>query len=602
MTTKFFRKKIAHTIPHEPGIYKYRDEQGTLLYVGKAKDLYNRVTSYFNLANQTRKTQLMISKATQIEFTVVENERDALLLENVLIKEHQPPYNVSLKDDKTYPWICIKNERFPRVFMTRTFIKDGSQYFGPYTSVLRARTILDFVKTVYQLRTCSLWLSEKNIDAKKFRVCLEYHIGNCKGPCENHQSEEDYMQSILQIRSILKGNISPVVNSLKEKMNDFATHMKFEDAGKIKQKLNALEDYRVKTTIVNPMIHDVDVFSFLTDEKKMFVSFLKVMNGSIIQTQTIELKKNMEEDDDELLLFAIHELRTRFESTSKEIVLEKKIIYPDEKVSVTVPQKGDKKKLLELAHTNAVFFRSSRRLTEIGLKEKNPATRILEKLKDDFRLTEIPIHIECFDNSNFQGAYPVSSLVVFKNAKPSKKDYRHFNIKTVEGPDDFASMEEVVYRRYKRMIEENQPLPQLIMIDGGKGQLSSALKSLEKLNLVGQVAIAGIAKKLEEIYFPGDKLPLYVNKKSESLRLIQRIRDEAHRFGITHHRSRRDKGTLKTSLSDIKGIGKETADKLLKHFRSVAKIRSATNEEINKVIGIAKTKLLAEYFSENKKG
>ena len=595
MTAEEFRAQFAPRLPHQPGVYRYLDEEQRILYVGKAKDLFKRVSSYFNKNNISGKTALMLRKASRIEFTVLNSERDALLLENSLIKEYQPRFNVSLKDDKTYPWICISGERFPRVFLTRQQQQDGSEYYGPYTSVGRVRSILDFLKGLYPLRTCHLLLNEKNIAAKKFRVCLEFHIGNCKGPCEGLQSEADYLQQIREIRFILKGNLRSVIGRIREEMEVQALAMHYEEAESLKKKAESLEAYEVKSTVVNPKINDVDVFAFVADEKDMFVGYLKVMNGTITMAQTVELKKRLEEDDEELLQFAIHELRSRFDSHSPEILLQQPIETALEAVEVTVPQIGDKKKLLDLALKNALVFRQSRRLTEHGMKE-DPGLRVMQQLQQDFHLKDLPRHIECFDNSNFQGAYPVSSLVVFKNGKPSKKDYRHFNVKTVEGPDDFATMEEVVYRRYKRQLEENQPLPQLIIIDGGKGQLSAALQSLDKLQLSGRIAIAGIAKRLEEIYFPGDSLPLYINKKSESLRLIQQLRDEAHRFGITFHRKKRDQGTLKTELDEIKGIGEETSRLLLQHFRSVEKIKQATPEELSPVVGPSRAGKVFAHF------
>ncbi|HAP00908.1 MAG TPA: excinuclease ABC subunit C [Bacteroidetes bacterium] len=570
-------------LPSLPGVYKFKDKEGKLIYVGKAKNLKKRVSSYFNRDLGTNKTTVMVRTASSLEFMIVNSEHDALLLENNLIKEFQPRYNVNLKDGKTYPFICIKKERFPRIFFTRKLIKDGSEYFGPYTSVNRASVLLDTIKQLFPLRTCNLFLAQKNIEQKKFKVCLEYHIGNCKGPCENLQSEEDYNSTIQQIRNLLKGHLKPVSDYLNAEMKKLSENYEFEKANLFKQKLEMLENYQHTSTVVNPSLSNIDVFAFVEDEKTAFVNYMKVVNGSIIQSKTIELHKKIEEEKTEMLQFAVNELRQQFSSASEEIIVPFFIPAPDEKIKITVPVRGDKKKLLELAEKNVAFYKLN--LSLHSGNKQTPQERIMKQLQEDFRLKELPTHIECFDNSNFQGSFPVASMVVFKNAKPSKKDYRHFNIKTVEGPNDFASMEEIVYRRYKRLTEENQSLPQLVIIDGGKGQLGAAMNSIDKLGLRGKMAIAGIAKRLEEIYFPDDSLPLYINKKSEGLKVIQQIRNEAHRFAITFHREKRSKGTIKTGLEEINGVGKSTADKLLKHFRSVEKIKSASIEELISVIG-----------------
>ncbi len=591
------KTEVLPTIPHNPGIYKYYDKDDTILYVGKAKDLRKRVASYFTKKHDTGKTRILVSKIARIEFSVVETEQDALLLENVLIKELQPRYNLLLKDDKSYPYICIKKERFPRVFITRNVYKDGSEYLGPYTSGYQVRTIIELLRELFTLRTCNFNLSDYNIKAGKFKVCLEYHIGNCKGPCAGLQTESDYNEMIVQIRKILKGNIASVIKYVKKEMDKAAENFEFEVAHDLKLKLKSLENYQSKSTVVNPKINNVDVFNIDENEKRAFISYLKVVNGTIIQTKVIELVKKLEETTEELLQFGILELRRQFESNSEELFLPVEMEFPDEKLKITIPQIGDKKKLLDLARKNAFYYKKQ---YEIKTQDrKRPSERrfeILNQLKKDLRLTELPQHIECFDNSNFQGAYPVASMVCFKDAKPSKKDYRHYKIKTVVGPDDFASMEEVVYRRYKRLRDEEKPFPQLIVIDGGKGQLSSAVKSLKELGVYNKMAIIGIAKKLEEIYVPNDSIPLYIDKRSESLKLIQQLRNEAHRFAITYHRNLREKGTLKSELEDIKGIGAKTADKLLTHFKSMEKIKTASEEELKEVVGLSQAKKIMGYF------
>ena len=594
----FDYKKALADIPHNPGVYQYFDADDALIYIGKAKDLRNRVGSYFNQENNqfNGKTRVLVSKIRRISFTIVDTEIDAWLLENSLIKKHQPRYNIMLKDDKTYPWIIIKKEKFPRVYWTRNQVKDGSTYFGPYASGTMMHTILDLIKETYTLRTCNLPLTPQNIAAGKFKVCLEYQIGNCKGPCQNYQSEADYNQNIEEIKDILNGKIGNVIKSVKQVVKTAAEDLNFELAHSYQNKLAVLEKYQSKSTVVNSAITNIDVVSIASDERYAFVNFLKVMNGSIIQTQTIEIKKRLDESDEELLTIAITEFRTKFKSTSKEIVVPFPVSLQDENIKLIVPKLGEKKKLLELSEKNVLFFKREK----LNQYEKvNPdlrTDRILSQMQKDLRLTQLPQHIECFDNSNFQGKYPVSAIVVFKDAKPSKKDYRHFNVKTVEGPNDFATMEEAVFRRYKRMLDEGEKLPQLIIIDGGKGQLSSAVSSLKKLGIDKKVTVIGIAKRLEELYYPGDSLPLYLDKKSETLKIIQQLRDEAHRFGITFHRKKRDQGTLKTELEQIPGIGKTTAEKLLREFKSVKKIRAASEQELLQFINLKQAKAVALLF------
>ncbi|HRG53213.1 MAG TPA: excinuclease ABC subunit UvrC [Bacteroidia bacterium] len=597
MKTPDHIQTLLRTLPDNPGVYQYFDEEEKLLYVGKAKNLKKRVSSYFNKDNyENGKTQVLVKKIVDIKYIIVNTELDALLLENTLIKKYQPRYNISLKDDKTYPWICIKNERFPRVFATRNIVKDGSQYFGPYASVKVMNTVLDLIKQLYYLRNCNLNLTEENIEAGKFKVCLEYHIGNCKGPCVAKETEAEYNQTISEIKEIIKGNANGVAKHLKALLQEHVEKMEFEKAQLVKEKIELLEKFQSKSTVVNPSISNVEVFSIATDDKAGYVNFLKVMNGAIMQGHTIEMKKKLDESDQELLTLAIAELRERFNSDSKEVIVPFEIETEFPNITFLVPQRGDKKQLLELSQRNVEYYRKEKLKQESLVDPERHTKRILEQMKKDLHLQEEPRHIECFDNSNFQGAYPVAAMTVFKDAKPSKKDYRHFNIKTVEGPDDFASMEEIIYRRYKRVLEENQSLPQLIVIDGGKGQLGAALHSLEKLGLRGKVGIIGIAKRLEEIYFPNDPIPMYLDKRSESLKIIQQIRDEAHRFGITHHRSKRDKGTLKTELTEINGVSTTTAQKLLSHFKSVKQVKEASEAELTEVIGKAKGKIVYEHY------
>ena len=594
-------QSIIRTLPDNPGVYQYFDVDGKIIYVGKAKNLKKRVSSYFNKDQyENGKTQVLVKKISDIKFIIVDTEIDALLLENNLIKKYQPRYNVLLKDDKTYPWICIKNERFPRVFSTRIVVKDGSSYFGPYASVRVMNMVLDLIKQLYKLRNCNLKLEDSAIKANKFKVCLEYHIGNCKAPCVGKETIIEYDQTIAEIKEIIKGNISTVAKHLKALLQQRIEKMDFENAQLIKEKINLLEKFQSKSTVVSPTINNVDVFSIVSDEKAGYVNFLKVINGAIIQGHTIELKKKLDESDEELLTLAIAELRERFNSDSKEVIIPFALetVFPN--VEFTIPQRGDKKHLLELSERNVKYYKNEKIKQESLVDPERHTKRILEQMKKDLHLTQEPRHIECFDNSNFQGAFPVAAMTVFKDAKPSKKEYRHFNIKTVEGPDDFASMEEVIYRRYKRVLEEKLPLPELIVIDGGKGQLSSAMESLEKLGLRGKVGIIGIAKKLEEIYFPNDSIPIYLDKRSETLKIIQQIRDEAHRFGITQHRSKRDKGTLKTELTEIEGISTATAQKLLTHFKSVKNIKEAKEPELAEVIGKAKAKSVFLFYNTSR--
>jgi len=593
----FDYKKALGDIPHRPGVYQYWDQDDTLIYIGKAKDLRNRVGSYFNQDNQMNgKTRVLVSKIRKITFTIVDTEIDAWLLENSLIKKHQPRYNIMLKDDKTYPWIIIKKEPFPRVFWTRKMVKDGSTYFGPYASVGMMHTILDLIKETYPLRTCNLPLTDENIEAGKFKVCLEYQIGNCKGPCQAYQAHVDYDKNIEEIKEILNGKIGNVIRDVKQIIKNAVAELNFEYAHQYQRKLLVLEKYQSKSTVVNSSITNVDVVSIASDERYAFVNYLKIMNGSIIQAQTIEIKKRLDESDEELLTIAITEFRTKFNSTSKEVIVPFDITLSDENLKFTVPKLGEKKNLLELSHKNVLFFRREKLNQYEKLNPDLRSERILTQMQKDLMLTQLPVHIECFDNSNFQGQYPVSAIVVFRDAKPSKKDYRHFNVKTVEGPNDFATMEEAVYRRYKRMLEEEETLPQLIIIDGGKGQLSSAVSSLKKLGIDKKVTVIGIAKRLEELYYPGDSYPLHLDKKSETLKVIQQLRDEAHRFGITFHRKKRDQGTLKTELEAIPGIGKTTADKLLRQFKSVKKIKEATEVELAQILNKAQVLTLLNYF------
>lgn len=600
--SEFDYKEELKRIPHKPGVYQYFDKGGELIYVGKAKDLRNRVGSYFvNDRQLNSKTRVLVRKIQRIAFTIVDTEIDAWLLENNLIKKHKPRYNVMLKDDKTYPWIVIKNEHFPRIYWTRKYIKDGSRYFGPYASVGMMHIVLDTIRELFPLRTCNLNLAPQNIAKGKYKVCLEYQIGNCKGPCEGFQDEEDYSQNLSDIKDILNGKISVVTNRLKTQLNGAIAQLKFEVAHNLKAKLDKLGNYQSKSTVVSASISNVDVFSIASDESYAFVNFLKVMNGVVIQTQTLEMKKRLDESDAELLTLAIPEIRSRFNSVSREIIVpfDLEIESAPEYVKFTVPKAGDKFKLLELSLKNVAYFKKERLTQYERLNPELKTERILLQMQKDLRLNVLPRHIECFDNSNIQGSFPVSAIVVFKDAKPSKKDYRHFNVKTVDGPDDFATMEEAVYRRYKRILDEEQPLPQLIIIDGGKGQLSAALKSLRLLGIERQLTVIGIAKRLEELFYPGDQYPLYLDKKSETLRVIQHLRDEAHRFGITFHRNQRSRKTFVSELENIPGIGKTTVERLLKTFKSVKRIKEQSDEELKKVLNQKQLMALRTYFPEN---
>jgi len=587
-------KIIARNLPDNPGVYRFYDKTGRLIYVGKAKSLKKRVASYFG-KSITGKTKVMMKRVTEIQHTVVETESEALLLENNLIKRHQPRYNVLMKDDKTFPWICVKVEPFPRVFMTRNVVRDGSVYYGPYTSVVMVRTLLDLIKQLYPLRTCSYNLSEDRIAEGKYRVCLEYHLGNCLAPCVGKQSQENYNESIRQVKEILKGNIHTVTQYLKELMKTYAGELKYEEAQVIKQKLEILQKYRSRSTVVNPHIRDADVFGLDTEDDKIYVNYLKIIRGAVVQTHTIEFRKRIEESNNELMSLAIIELRDRHSSTAPEIILGILTDIRIEDVKYTVPRKGDKKKLLELSERNARVYKLNQRKGRIKAPEDR-ARQNLEKLKNDLHLPTLPVHIECFDNSNIQGSNPVAACVVFKNARPLKNEYRHYNIKTVKGADDFRSMEEVVFRRYRRMLDEDSSLPDLVIIDGGKGQLNAAVKSLASLGIRGKVPVIGIAKKLEEIYFPGDPVPLYIDKNSISLKIIQNLRNEAHRFGISFHRDKRSKGMTRSSLDDIKGIGPKTKDILIKKFGSVEKIKSVPAEDLEKLIGKSKTVKILEFI------
>jgi excinuclease ABC subunit C len=590
-------ESLVKVLPDKPGIYQFFDEQAKIIYIGKAKSLKKRVASYFNKdQSHSGKISVMVRKIRDIHHMIVDSELDALLLENNLIKKYQPRYNVMLKDDKTFPWICIKNEPFPRIFSTRNLVNDGSEYFGPYASGKMMHTVLELIRSLYPIRNCKLNLSRKNIESGKYKVCLEYHIGNCLGPCEDKQTENDYDKNIKEIREIIKGNISTIIRELKKKMMAHAEHLEFEKAQIIKEKLEQLENYQSKSTVVNPKINNVDVFSIITDERFAYVNFLRVVNGAIVQAHTVELKKKLEESREELLGFAITDLRQRFGDTSKELILPFKLREEMPGVRVMVPGRGDKKQLLELSERNARYYKLEKKKKSELTDPERHSRRILETMKNDLRLQELPVHIECFDNSNMQGDYPVAAMVCFKNTRPAKKEYRHYNIKTVKGPDDFASMEEIIYRRYKRLMDEKKDLPQLIVIDGGKGQLSAAMKSLEKLGLRGRITIIGIAKKLEEIYYPGDSVPMFLDKTSETLRVIRHLRDEAHRFGITHHRKRMEKGTIKSELTSIEGIGFNTAQKLLWKFKSVKKIKESEQDQLARVIGKAKAAIVYRHF------
>lgn len=586
-------------LPSSPGVYQYFDKNNEILYIGKAKNLKKRVSSYFNKTHHTARLRVMVRKIVTIKHIVVNTESDALLLENSLIKKYQPRYNILLKDDKTYPWICIKKERFPRIFSTRRLIKDGSEYFGPYTSGKVLNALLNLIRELYPIRTCNYDLSPVNINSGKYKVCLEYHLKKCKGPCEGEEDEADYEEYIKSIRDILRGNYKEALSFFYQKMQKHAANMEFEQAQWAKNKIEALEAYQAKSTVVNPKINNVDVFTIESDDAYAYVNYMQIAHGAIVRSHTAEMKKKLEETDQEILELAVVELRSRFKSLSREIFLPFPVAV-SENLKVTIPKLGDKRKILDLSLRNAKYARQER-FKQIKIIDPEKHTqRILVQIQKDLRLSKLPVHMECFDNSNIQGTNPVAACVVFKNAKPSKKDYRKFNIKTVEGPNDFASMEEVVYRRYKRMLDEGETLPQLIIVDGGKGQLSSGLQALEQLGLRGKVAIVGIAKRLEEIFYPGDKYPLYLDKKSESLKVIQHMRNEAHRFGITFHRDKRSKMALETELDDIPGIGEKTVVELLKNFRSVKRVKEATKQELVNVVGNSRAQKIIDYYANRK--
>ncbi len=584
------------TLPSKPGVYQYFDKNDTIIYVGKAKNLKNRVKSYFVKNHDYAKTRILVRQIERLEYIVVETELDALLLENNLIKKYLPKYNIELKDDKTYPWICIKNEPFPRIFSTRRIIKDGSKYFGPYPNVKSMHTLLGLIKDLYPLRNCNLDLNENKIAENKYKVCLEYHIGNCKGPCVGLEKLEKYNNYIAEIEHLLSGNLTSVTKSLKQKMQTHAANYEFEEAQVLKNQLQHLENYQSKSAVVSNTITQCDVITVLQDEKSAFVNYLVVKDGAIIHGYTVEVKKKLDENLTDIIGFVLPELRLKFNSLSKEILIQEEIDIEFDDLKLSIPQRGDRKKLIDLSVRNTTFYRLEKLKQEKIVSPEKHQDRILAQLQKDFRVPELPVHIECFDNSNIQGTNPVSACVVFKNAKPSKKDYRHFNIKTVEGPDDFASMYEAVYRRYKRVLDENLSLPQLLVIDGGKGQLSSSLKALDDLGIRGKIVIVGIAKRLEEIFFPGDQYPIYIDKRSESLKVIQFMRNEAHRFGITHHRNRRSKAALSSEILEIEGIGPKTQELLIRHFKSVQGIRKASKEELVDQVGSAKAEILFRYF------
>lgn len=589
---------ILKTLPSDPGVYQFFDTAGKILYVGKAKNLKKRVTSYFRkTTHESFKVKVLVEKIADIRHIVVNSESDALLLENNLIKKLLPRYNVLLKDDKTFPWICIKNEPFPRVFLTRNVVNDGSKYYGPYTSASTVRTLLDLIRQIYPLRTCKHKLTQENIAAGKFKVCLEYHIENCLGPCEGLQEENSYNESIRQIHEILKGNLAGVIAFLKSEMKRLAEAYKFEEAETMKMKIEALEKFQTKSTIVNPSIKNVDVFSIVNEEKYAIVNYLKITKGAVIQAHTVEIQKRLNETTSEILAFAITDIKERVRSDAKELILPIDLSDEFSWYRITVPKRGDRKKLLELSERNARLYKLEKKKREAEAPKQYPAQRILTTLQQDLRMSSFPEHIECFDNSNIQGSDPVAACVVFRNARPAKKEYRHFNIKTVTGPDDFASMEEVIFRRYRRLLEEKKELPQLVIIDGGKGQLSAAMKSIDQLGLRDRIAVIGIAKKLEEIYFPGDPVPLYIDKNSESLRLIQQLRNEAHRFGIEFHRLKRSGGMIRSELRAIPGVGEGSVQKLFTELKSVDAIQKASEEDLARILDRQKAKKIKAWFA-----
>lgn len=589
-------KDKIRALSTRPGVYQFKDEKGKILYVGKARNLRNRVSSYFTKQPESGRIRMLVKRIADLDTIVVDTELEALLLENNLIKSYQPRYNVNLKDDKSYPWICIKNERFPRVFPTRRKIQDGSEYYGPYASVKVMKTLLELIRKLYPLRTCRYELSEENIEKGKFKVCLEYHLHNCLGPCEGLQSEEDYNQDIDKIRNIVRGHIGAVKDHLRKMMNDHAENMQFEKAQKMKEKIELLDKYRAKSTVVSPRIKNVEVITMVTDSRHGYANRMKVVDGAVVHSHTIELRSKLAESSEELFELALAEFNNTYGKLEGEIIVphQPETSWPD--VSFTVPQRGDKRELLKLSQRNARYFMLDRHRQVKMTDPERHTRRLLDQMKKDLKLSEQPTHIECFDNSNFQGTNAVAACVVFKNLKPSKKDYRHFNIKTVEGPDDYASMKEVVHRRYSRLLREDEPLPQLIVIDGGKGQLSAALESLDILGLRGKVAIVGIAKRLEEIYYPGDSLPLYIDKKSESLKVLQHLRNEAHRFGIEHHRNKRSKSAISSDLTSIPGIGEKTMNDLIREFKSLNRIKDASEDELSRIVGPHKASLIYQHY------
>lgn len=593
------------TLPIQPGIYKYFDDQQELIYIGKAKSIRKRVSSYFTKTFTGYKTHELVRKIHKIEFTIVDSEQDAFLLENSLIKQFQPKFNINLKDDKSYPYIVIKNEPFPRIFLTRNKINDGSEYLGPFTSVGRVRELLSFIKEFIPLRTCKLNLTEQNILKKKFKVCLEYHLGNCKGPCEGLQSKEDYDEGLQQIRQMIKGNLSPVIQRYKEEMKYYSEQMQFEKAAGIKKKLEGLENYQARSVVVSKSLANLDVFSILRENETAYVNYLMVQNGAIIQTHTITLEPKLDESDPEILALAITDLRKKFNSEAVEIIIPFSVEYPEGDVIITIPRGGDKKKLLDLSEKNVNYFREEmkrKKVLHLEGKTEKEKKEVLVQLQEDLHLSDLPLHIECFDNSNFQGSYPVAAMVYFKNGMPDKNEYRRFNIKTVAGINDFASMKEVVSRRYKRLLEEEISLPQLIIIDGGKGQLNAAVEGLEEIGMMGKTTVVGLAKNEEEIFFPEDRESIKLPWNSESLKLIRRIRDEVHRFGITFHRNQRSRGTFVNELENINGIGKYTADILLKKYKSVKKIKDLSLETLEESVGKSKANIIFEYFNKEKNG
>ncbi len=595
MAPDFLRDKILG-LPEKPGVYKYFDKEGVIIYVGKAKNLKRRVSSYFTKNHDDFKTTILVRKIVALEYTVVDTEMDALLLENSLIKEFQPKYNINLKDDKSYPYIKITKERYPKVFPIRNLVKDGSEYFGPYASIRIMHTVLDLCQKLYPTRNCNLKMTPTGIDEGKYQVCLEFHIGNCKGPCVGNQSELAYQESIQHIRHILKGHLGEVKTHLKDLMHESAENLRFEEAQQYKDKLDLLQKYQSKSTVVSPTVGDVEVYSISSTDKLAFVNFLRVSQGIIVISRNIEVRKKIDEPEEEILVHVIGEMRNHYGDECREMITAIAIDWPDDKVILTHPKVGDKRKLLDLSIKNAMLYRQEKLQQYEKLNPQIRVDRLMEQMKNDLRLTEYPVHIECFDNSNFQGAYPVSACVVFKDGKPSKNDYRHFNVKTVDGPNDFATMKEAILRRYGRLLSENQSLPQLVVVDGGKGQLSSAVEALQELGIYGKLAIIGIAKRLEELYYPNDPLPLYIDKKSETLKVIQHMRDEAHRFGITHHRQRRDKGTLKTALTEIPGIGPAKAKLLLKEFKSVTRVKTASVDTLTPIVGKAAADIIVQFY------